>query len=57
MAKLIVCCLTLTVLASFVSISLADPLPSGNDQFRFSKYITLFILKKCLITDELGDSE
>merc|ERR1712008_207311 len=35
MAKLIVCCLTLTVLASFVSISLADPLPSGNDQFRF----------------------
>jgi len=35
MAKLIVCCLTLTILATFVSISAADPLPSGNDQFRF----------------------
>jgi len=42
MAKLIVCCLTLTVLASFVSISLADPLPSGNDQFRFKRNCKMY---------------
>merc|ERR1712223_1968850 len=35
MAKLIVCCFTLVIL-SFVTISLADPIPSGYEQrFRF----------------------